>query len=497
MAVSERAQIENYLKEYAVQECLDEVVNELVEQRPANPYSHISKFMETKTLGEILDLKLRCILTSRGLVGVEATVFTNITQFKASCPVNDYNTKLGGDSLIDFTMVLAKAKDAIRGLNPTSLKEIDEAIAGCQHMTPPVALAISMASCRAGARHSNKELYRYLADIAELQPRVPVPVISVVGRAAGGGINISQGITVIPTTPSFFEGAMESCISASNVVLAKLNELKTSSTVTVPDLGIPIVGNDMQLEELIEIVSNALSEEGVDGTPKIGIDYRSVDLTTPIPHNDEIPMEDNSNSNSAITYQLEGLEDNPLSGGDVTDILIPMWRKTSIITIEDPLNNKDSIALEEFNEKFEECITDIRNTMSADCSYNLKGIGSDGKCFLQLISDKNVNSMNDINMIKYPYNTIKINLFNGGGSIYEVLNICKNIKNSTMCLVTGVSKGIPETSDDFLADFAVAVGCSQYYGGGIGNSEYSCKYTRLVDIAATDETLKYVGKKFR
>ena len=55
MGESERSIIENYLKEFAIQECLDEVVNELVEQRPKNPYMHISKFMETKTLGEILD----------------------------------------------------------------------------------------------------------------------------------------------------------------------------------------------------------------------------------------------------------------------------------------------------------------------------------------------------------------------------------------------------------------------------------------------------------
>ena len=97
---SERAKIEGYLKEYSIADCLDEVVNELVEQRPANPYMHISKFMETKTFGEIMDLRLKTILTTRGLVGVKATVTTNLMDFEASFPVNPYKGAGGGASLL-------------------------------------------------------------------------------------------------------------------------------------------------------------------------------------------------------------------------------------------------------------------------------------------------------------------------------------------------------------------------------------------------------------
>ena len=97
---SERAKIEGYLKEYSIADCLDEVVNELVEQRPANPYMHISKFMETKTFGEIMDLRLKTILTTRGLVGVKATVTTNLMDFDASFPVNPYKGAGGGASLL-------------------------------------------------------------------------------------------------------------------------------------------------------------------------------------------------------------------------------------------------------------------------------------------------------------------------------------------------------------------------------------------------------------
>jgi putative transposase len=47
---NERAQIEAYVQSFALEECLDEAINAVVEARPANPYMAIANFMEKKTL---------------------------------------------------------------------------------------------------------------------------------------------------------------------------------------------------------------------------------------------------------------------------------------------------------------------------------------------------------------------------------------------------------------------------------------------------------------
>jgi hypothetical protein len=81
---SERQIIEDYLKTHCIQECLDEVINDLIASRPLNPYVAITKMMETKTLAEIVDVNLCSTIVGGGNSGVLATVFTNIGSFTAT-----------------------------------------------------------------------------------------------------------------------------------------------------------------------------------------------------------------------------------------------------------------------------------------------------------------------------------------------------------------------------------------------------------------------------
>lgn len=80
---SERQIIEEYLRTHCIQECLDEVINDLIVSRPLNPYVAITKMMETKTLAEIIDVNLCSVIVGGGNSGVLATVYTNIGAFSA------------------------------------------------------------------------------------------------------------------------------------------------------------------------------------------------------------------------------------------------------------------------------------------------------------------------------------------------------------------------------------------------------------------------------
>ena len=232
--ISERTRIESYLKQYCLEECLDEAINQVVDKRPSNPYMLISKFMETKTYPEILDLKLTVCFAGRGLPGVQATLTTNVAAFTASFPTAGY-TPMGefsdGDMLLDFSVLQSKGKEALKGQDPTKTEEIDEIISTIPNITPAVAMAISMACCRAGARHSNNmPLYAFLSEKIGTTARMPVPVVTVLARAAGRSVvNTTQAITVTPSTPSFFDGAMESVMHATQAVNKVLSEKRNAA----------------------------------------------------------------------------------------------------------------------------------------------------------------------------------------------------------------------------------------------------------------------------
>ena len=245
---SERVQIENYMKLYSLEACLDEAINDVIEKRPANPYMAIAGFMETKTLPEIIEVKLSCCLQGRGYVGVQANIITNMASFIG---FSQYPNKSPVESelLRNYSTQEIRVGETLRGLDPRNLAAIDAALAVASGVDPQVKLALSIACARAGARHKGLPLFRFLAEIAGTTPRLPVPVVTVLNRAVPGGlVKVSQNILVVPSNPSFFDGAIEAILRATHAIQRLLDEGKVPTTIA--DLGCPSV----QMETLAEAI---------------------------------------------------------------------------------------------------------------------------------------------------------------------------------------------------------------------------------------------------
>ena len=250
---------ERYLQNYCLQEYFDEALNEVLGTRPPNPYAQLCNFFELKTLPEILDLKLRCIMLGRGGVGIEAVVITNRAPFVGLYPLSRYDKPSTGEALLDFSMLQKNTSETIRGMSPFDPRAVDGAVKAVKDMTPPIALAISMAVCRAGATHAQKPLYKFLAEKAKSAARLPVPCVTVLCRSAGGATVIHQTLTVVPTTPSYVSSAVECCIAATAAVIRKVGD--THMVCTVPDAGVPSAAPPASLADLALLVAQALSEE--------------------------------------------------------------------------------------------------------------------------------------------------------------------------------------------------------------------------------------------
>jgi hypothetical protein len=77
----DRQLIEDYVQEHAIEQTLDEVINNIVERRPVNPYVELSKLLESKTKPEIVEVQLTSILAGCSTYGVRATLLTNVGTF--------------------------------------------------------------------------------------------------------------------------------------------------------------------------------------------------------------------------------------------------------------------------------------------------------------------------------------------------------------------------------------------------------------------------------
>lgn len=151
MLSNERQEVEEYLATYCLEECLDEALNEVVEKKPPNPYAMIANFMEAKTFPEIMEVYLFPTVVGNGHAGCEAIVETNIGRFSGT--VGFPYAQSNQDIFRDFTDQLTRVRDILKAADPTNLSEIDVTLNTIEDLDPTVSLALSIAFCRAGAKH--------------------------------------------------------------------------------------------------------------------------------------------------------------------------------------------------------------------------------------------------------------------------------------------------------------------------------------------------------
>jgi enolase len=204
---SERQAVEEYLRLHSIQECLDDVINDLVVKRPLNPYIAITKMMEMKASSTITDVHVHTSMGGRGGYSILATVVTNIDSFSASVAY-PYNS-MEIESPSDLTNVRDKLKSSLCLMDPTEVSNIDKILSNQGDLNDTVAMAVSMACCRAGARHKGLPLYQFLheelgkgstGDSASVPMRIPIPVVAVLSRARIDDGMLTKTITICHST---------------------------------------------------------------------------------------------------------------------------------------------------------------------------------------------------------------------------------------------------------------------------------------------------------
>lgn len=222
---NEKQEITNYLKLYALEESLDEIINAVVVEKPNNPYVRIGQLFEIKTMPEIINIELRPTIV-KGLMGVEAIMITNITSFNG---ITTYKKEISEEYLInppDYSIIQEKILDAVIDITPDDLSKFDECISNLSGIDPAVSLALSIACCKAAARHKALPIHKYIAGLTGQridELAIPVPVFSVLSRVIDGE-PIMQDITLTPIKGGNYASILQKLVHVS-FLISKHEEL--------------------------------------------------------------------------------------------------------------------------------------------------------------------------------------------------------------------------------------------------------------------------------
>lgn len=101
-------------------------------------------------MSEIIAVNLVPLLGCGGQGGLQAIIETNIARFTgdATFPLSPEE-----DEFRDLSDILAKCHDVLTKKDPRNMIDVDSAISSIEGITAPVKLALSIACCKAAARH--------------------------------------------------------------------------------------------------------------------------------------------------------------------------------------------------------------------------------------------------------------------------------------------------------------------------------------------------------
>jgi len=412
-------------------------------------------------MSEIISVEAREILDSRGNPTVEAMVKTNDGKGRASVPsgastgsnealeLRDAEERYEGKGVQNAVENIRKTiGPELIGENVFEQARIDKKMIELDgsedksNLGANAILAVSLANARAGASSLDVPLFSYLGRINDLV--LPVPFMNVLngGEHAGNDLDIQEYMIAPVGADSFKEGLRIG--TETYHTLGKILEERYGPAATnlgdeggfAPPLEDPI--------EPFELMVKAIEECGYTEEIKLAIDAAATEFRT-----------------------QKGYE----SSGEIlrTEEMIDFYESVHddypLISIEDPLAEEDWNGFKEITERLGDEIQIVGDDLFVSNPKLIRRGIEEGACNSVLLK------VNQIGSLTEAMNAASLALENG----YSIM----------------VSHRSGETTDDFIADLAVALSSGQIKTGAPSRGERTAKYNRLLRI---EEKLEGVGE---
>lgn len=344
--------------------------------------------------------------------------------------------------------VNTKIAEKVIGMEAENQEEIDKAMIALDgtenksNLGANAILGVSLAVCRAVAMEKGLPLYQYIAENYKLSAKnykLPIPMFNVVngGQHSDSGLSI-QEYKIIPNGIATFKEQLR----AGSEIYHKLKAILSAKdyAVSVGDEGglAPKLENN---SEPLELMKLAVEEAGYKFGSEVNL---GVDAAA------------NSFFNEKENQYVFKPENAILSREMLINIYNEWTQKFNVISVEDGLNENDWEGWRMMNEKMGNKVVNIGDDLLVTNVKRLK----------QAIKEKACNAV-----------LIKLNQI---GTLTETIEFVKLAKKNKMKTVVSHRSG--ETSDDFIADLAVAIGADYMKAGAPCRGERICKYNRLLRI---------------
>ncbi len=296
-------------------------------------------------------------------------------------------------------------------------------------------LAVSIASCKAGALNNKLNLFEYI-DKKNNEYCLPYPMLNIIngGAHANNTLKIQEFMIRPDGAKNFTE-----CLQISFLIIQRLKELlvKKNLSSSVGDEGgfAPSLDTD---ESAIELILSAIHNAGFKAGEDVIIclDVASNEL-----------YEKNK-------YKI--LDDKLLSSDEMIDFYYDITKKYPILSIEDPIFEDDWDTWSKLNKKLGSKIQIVGDDLFVTNIKRLK----------KGVEKKSANAI-----------LIKLNQIGTLTETLETINYAKKNNFNTI-----ISHRSGDTEDTFIADLCVATNSSQIKTGSLARSERVSKYNRLIRI---------------
>ncbi|MFO8078243.1 MAG: phosphopyruvate hydratase [Thermoplasmatota archaeon] len=424
-------------------------------------------------MSEILTIKAREVLDSRGNPTVEVDIKTEHGIFRAMTPSgasagqhealelrdNDKERYLGKGTLKAVKNVNDNIAPKLVGMDCVHQETIDNIMLKLdgtdnkETFGANAILPVSMALAKAAAASKKLPLYGYLAELFGVIPHlVPVPMCNVIngGKHAGQENSIQEHMLMPTGAKTFHEGIR--IISETYHHLQKILQKKYGASGTlIGDEGGFAPTKITMVSNRLDIMLEAVKQAGYEDMMKIALDPASSEF-----------FYDG-------TYKIGKKS---FSGGELVDFYVDLCKTYPIISIEDGLAEDDWDSWTEITKKIGTEVQIVGDDLFVTNTKRIqKGIELDA-----------ANSV-----------LIKLNQI---GTVTETLNAIKMAHDEGWTAVVSHRSG--ETEDSFIADLVVGTSAGQIKTGAPARSDRNAKYNQLLRIEEElGDEAEYLGIDFR
>lgn len=399
----------------------------------------------------VLKVKAREVLDSRGNPTVEVDVLTKkglsraIVPSGASTGIHEAlelrdsgNRYLGKGVLKAVRNVNEIISKKLKGYDVTKQKEIDnlmielDGTANKSKLGANAILGVSMAAARAAALELGAPLYKYLNKLTKNKMRMPVPFFNVIngGKHSGNKLEF-QEFMIAPIKAKNFSDGLRMGAETYHALKKIIEKSYGKDATAVGDEG-GFAPPIERADDALDLIESAIDKAGYTDMIKIAMDaaasefYRGGYYFTP----------KKMSADKLIDYYAKLIESHP------------------IISLEDPFAEDDFTPFKELTNK-----------------VKIQIVGDD----LLVTSVRRIKMALERRLCNALL--LKVNQI---GTLTEAIDAAQlALKNKWRVMVSHRSG---ETSDSFIADLVVALGCGQIKSGAPCRSERLAKYNQLLRI---------------